>query len=86
MKEQEILDLLSKSYRSLSKDYTENGEQELFVIHKFEELFKSKNYLEGKISNRIIGELVNLIAIALHSIYLSIGIVDCSIYSPLRWR
>ena len=60
MKAQEILDLLSNAYRSLSKDYTENGKQERFIIHKFEELFKSKNYLEGKVSNRIIEELVNI--------------------------
>ena len=60
MKKQEILDLLSNAYRSLSKDYTENGKQERFIIHKFEELFKSKNYLEGKVSNRIIEELVNI--------------------------
>lgn len=59
MKEQEILNLVSKSYRNLSRDYTEEGKQEWFIINKFKKLFVSKNYLEGKISDRIINELVN---------------------------
>ena len=54
MNEQEIINLLSKSYRNLSRNYTKECKQEWFIINKFKELFGSKNYLDGRISDRII--------------------------------
>ena len=64
MDKKEVLNTLKNTYKNLENgDRIEDrikGGNERFIILKFEELFESKNYLEGKISDRIIKALVDM--------------------------
>ena len=60
MDKKEVLNTLKNTYKNLENGDRIKGEKERFIILKFEELFESKNYLEGKISDRIIKALVDM--------------------------